>query len=382
VDRDTGRLYVYSWNSATNTLTLDGGTFKSLSGVTGAHGLALDETRARLFVADRNTMTIPYFDTNNLAGPVLTAVGSVSIAVSGQKPQGIAVDQVRNLLYTGNAYPPYGSLGLLVKHDLNTNVVTSVNVRALSGLSSDNVVGLAVDEVTGFVYISTGNQGSGGSDTLFVFDSNLNLLRGGIAAFTDIGNPTGIAIPRADISFNPLNFTKLDAPDPVNSGQNLSYNLCFDNPNPTAVTNVTITDAIPAGTSFVSASGGGVYDTVTNTVSWLYGGVAAGATTCETLVVKVIAAGGSTLVNSATIDSNETPPTTRTQTTAVAVSVACDVDGEGDIDKADLALISKARGGTVPPLAPAYDANGDGLVSPADVKACIPRCTRPNCATQ
>jgi hypothetical protein len=36
----------------------------------------------------------------------------------------------------------------------------------------------------------------------------------------------------------------------------------------------------------------------------------------------------------------------------------------------------------LPPLAAAYDADGDGLVTSKDVKACIPLCTRPRCATQ
>jgi hypothetical protein len=58
------------------------------------------------------------------------------------------------------------------------------------------------------------------------------------------------------------------------------------------------------------------------------------------------------------------------------------VDKDGDIDKIDTSKISRARGKTVPPLDPAYDANNDGLISPADVKVCIPLCTRPNCATQ
>jgi hypothetical protein len=71
-----------------------------------------------------------------------------------------------------------------------------------------------------------------------------------------------------------------------------------------------------------------------------------------------------------------------TQDPSVCQIARCDVDGDGDIDKSDLSLISRARGKTVPPLDPAYDANGDGLVTPADVKVCIPQCTRPGCAIQ
>ncbi|KFB74183.1 MAG: Streptogramin lyase [Candidatus Accumulibacter phosphatis] len=57
----------------------------------------------------------------------------------------------------------------------------------------------------------------------------------------------------------------------------------------------------------------------------------------------------------------------------------CDVDRDGDIDSLDLSLISKARGQTPLPGDP-RDANGDGRIDPADVKFCIPRCTRANCA--
>jgi hypothetical protein len=60
---------------------------------------------------------------------------------------------------------------------------------------------------------------------------------------------------------------------------------------------------------------------------------------------------------------------------------ACDTDLDGDIDKLDLSAISRARGTTPLPGDP-RDANGDGAISPADVKVCLPKCTRANCATQ
>ena len=60
----------------------------------------------------------------------------------------------------------------------------------------------------------------------------------------------------------------------------------------------------------------------------------------------------------------------------------CDVDGDGDIDKSDLSLISRARNQQATGPDDPRDANGDGVITPADVKACIPQCTRPNCAVQ
>jgi len=60
----------------------------------------------------------------------------------------------------------------------------------------------------------------------------------------------------------------------------------------------------------------------------------------------------------------------------------CDVDGDGDIDRADLRLISRSRNQPASGPDDPRDANGDGVITPADVKACIPQCTRAGCATQ
>jgi len=59
----------------------------------------------------------------------------------------------------------------------------------------------------------------------------------------------------------------------------------------------------------------------------------------------------------------------------------CDVDGDGDIDRMDLSLISRSRNQPAQVDDPA-DANGDGMITVADVKACIPRCTLEGCAVQ
>ncbi len=64
------------------------------------------------------------------------------------------------------------------------------------------------------------------------------------------------------------------------------------------------------------------------------------------------------------------------------LDIKCDVDGDGDIDKADLALISRARGQQATGPDDPRDSDNDGLITPNDVKACIPECTLPNCAIQ
>ncbi len=57
----------------------------------------------------------------------------------------------------------------------------------------------------------------------------------------------------------------------------------------------------------------------------------------------------------------------------------CDVEPDGDIDRVDLRTISLARGQVAQPGDP-RDANGDGTITPSDVKVCIPLCTLRRCA--
>lgn len=324
VDRNTNNLYVYSWVAATDTLTLDGGAPVALSNTAQAHGIALDEIRGRLYVGDANSMIVRYYDTSTFGASPVAEAGSIDLSAEGQTVQGIAIDSIRNILYTGNAWSGSGSVQKLVKYDIGSGAISSYTLPT----SGDNIVGVAVDEDTGNVYTTTGNQAVGGTDTLIVFDSNLNILKNDIG---DIGDPTGLVIPRANISFNPLNFSKTDDVDPVTSGDDLTYTLCYDNVgNVSAVNNVLITDDIPAGTTFVSATG--PFSTTPTTVTWSVGTVAAGAAqVCYNMVVNVTAATGTTLLNAATIDSDETPPTTQTESTAVGGTVAgVFFTGDGD----------------------------------------------------
>jgi hypothetical protein len=64
-----------------------------------------------------------------------------------------------------------------------------------------------------------------------------------------------------------------------------------------------------------------------------------------------------------------------------AVIAKCDIDGDSDIDKLDIAAITKLR--NKPASAnPAADADGNGTINVNDARACVLRCTRPSCATE
>ncbi len=315
VDRGTNHLYVYSWYANNKTLTLDGGTYLSLPGVSEAHGIALDEVNDLLYIGDLTT-AVKIFNTADWS-----SAGSFTIS---QSAMGIALDVTNGFVYTGNAYPGYGGIGLLSKYDLNTGNETTLDIRALTGNPNDNVVGLSVDSSTGILYITTGNQGSGGSDKVIVFDLNLNQIDN----TGDIGDPTGLTIPGKDISYNPLNLSKDDGLGEegcVGPGGYINYTICFDNLNDYNVTNVILVDTLPEGVTYISSSDGS--ECCDNQVFWNYTQVMSGEGDCVWLLVQVNSsvAPGTIITNYVTIDSDETPPTTQSERTMV-----CDAGEDND----------------------------------------------------
>lgn len=303
MSRGTDDLFVYKWDAVAETLTQVGSKI-DLSGVSQAHGIALDESNGLLYVGDLTT-SVKIFKVSDWS-----TAGTITVS---QKAMGIAVDAVNRYVYTGNAYPGYGSLGLLSKYDLNTNTESTVNIRGLTGgVTSDNVLGLAVDQFTGLLYITTGNQASGGSDRIIVFNSNLNMLH----ATGDIGDPTGIAVTKG-IQVNLLNLVKTDNPDPVSPGGTLTYTLSYDNNNNNfAVDNVELTDTLPAGVTFVSATDGEIPDAA-GVITWDIGTLNPGDSGSKQVVVTVDSGTSGTIVNTVKIDSDETPPTTLNEPTEV-----------------------------------------------------------------
>ena len=62
---------------------------------------------------------------------------------------------------------------------------------------------------------------------------------------------TGSAAPAGSTD---LSIAKSDSPDPVRVGSTLTYTIAVENRGPLAATGVTVTDSLPKGVDFVSAS--------------------------------------------------------------------------------------------------------------------------------
>lgn len=305
VDRYTNHLYVYEWNATDTTLTLVPGPsydYHELPSCYQAHGIALDEINNLLYVGDYST-EVKYYNTSDWS-----QAGSFIVS---HKATGIAIDVNDQIVYTGDVWD-YSYL--LSKYELNTNTESTINIGSA-------VAGLAIDPQTGLLYITNYSSGTA-AQYLIVYDSDLQQLwsSGG-----SIGCPTGLCVPGRDIGYNPLNFSKVTQDTLVAPGSIIEYTITFDNElNNFAVDNVIITDNLPADTLVDFHSTDGNYNTVTNTVTWDIGTLAAGEApqsvwlkvTVNSSIVDTIE-----IYNYCTIVSDQTPQTTKYARTEVRPGV-------------------------------------------------------------
>ena len=102
-----------------------------------------------------------------------------------------------------------------------------------------------------------------------------------------------------------LSITKTSTPDPASAGDLVTSTLTVSNAGPNAATGTVITDELPEGTTFVSASpSAGTCSAAGGTVTCAVGTVASGDTATVTVVARVAAAfTGDTVTNAASVTS-------------------------------------------------------------------------------
>jgi uncharacterized repeat protein (TIGR01451 family) len=129
-----------------------------------------------------------------------------------------------------------------------------------------------------------------------------------------------------------LVLTQTDSPDPVQTGQNLTYTLTVQNTGTAPASNVVVTDTLPGGVTFVSATASQGSCAGTSTVTCNLGSLAGGATATVTIVVQPTANG--TLSNTAQVSMTETDPTPANNTATATATVG----GSNPPSGVDLAL--------------------------------------------
>ena len=119
-----------------------------------------------------------------------------------------------------------------------------------------------------------------------------------------------------------LAIVKTATPAFVYVGQTLTYTLAVTNYGGSAATGVTVTDALPATETLLSdSSSQGTISVAGNTLTASLGPMADLGTATITLVVRVNAAAGSTVINSASVTGNEQDPNLSNNESSVSTPV-------------------------------------------------------------
>ncbi|NJP30992.1 COG1361 S-layer family protein [Micromonospora thermarum] len=137
-----------------------------------------------------------------------------------------------------------------------------------------------------------------------------------------------------------LSVSKSDSPDPVVAGEKITYTITVGNAGPSTAQGVTVTDTLPAGTTYVSGvdgNGAGICTLVqTDTVVCALGALNPGQTRTVFLTVLVAPSvpDGTTLTNRVTVSAATPDPNagnnTATQQTAVRTSAELWLDKTGE----------------------------------------------------
>jgi uncharacterized repeat protein (TIGR01451 family) len=129
-----------------------------------------------------------------------------------------------------------------------------------------------------------------------------------------------------------LAITKTASAGRVVAGRQLTYTLTTINNGPSRATGVRISDALPAGVTFVSAGGQGTVTQVSGGLSISLGDMPVGASATTTVLVTVKSSATGTITNSAEVRGNETETNLANNKASVTTQIDVPVVPQGDPD--------------------------------------------------
>ena len=144
---------------------------------------------------------------------------------------------------------------------------------------------------------------------------------GQIGGINAVG-PTNFVENFSNVAQTDLAIVKGASPSPVVAGQQLTYTLTTTNNGPSNATGVTVSDTLPAGVTYTSATATqGTASFANGVVTASLGNLAYGATATTTIIVTVNAATTGSIVNTATVTGNQTDPNLANNTSTVTTPV-------------------------------------------------------------
>ncbi|MCL6259317.1 gliding motility-associated C-terminal domain-containing protein [Aquiflexum sp. TKW24L] len=267
---------------------------------------------------------------NFVGGEVITNTASVTSPSDPATPKtsipsDVTVEEVKpELAITKKANAPTVFAGEFISYTIEvTNIGTgpATNVTVTDQLPSGTFFISANNSVThnaGLVTWSLGTINPGNTVTLnLVVQVGLTVPNGTVIINGVSVQSPDVAAPVLNqpdpenevtvISLPELTVSKLAAAPKVNPGNNITYTITVSNLGTASAQNVSVTDVLPTGTTFVSASNGGAHSN--GTVTWTIANLPIGEQEDLTLVVNAAAnlTDGTELPNTASAVSPADP---------------------------------------------------------------------------
>ncbi len=291
----------------------------------------------------RSTESTGGFDVNTLNNTTTedtAAQSTVDLAVTKADSADPAVpgESLTYTLTVSNTGPSDAPAVILVDNipdGIQITSATSSIGTVTTPASAQDTTAANADDLT----VNIGTLASGATATITVVATVLPETRGSLSnvamvSSTDTtllepntGNNsvTETTVLNAEVD---LRVSKTDSTDPVIAGNSLTYTIIVTNDGPSTATNVTLSDSLPSGVSFTSATASqGTAGESGGTVTGQLGSLAPGASATLTIVVGVDPGTRGTLNNTVTATATETDaePTDNSTTQMTTVNSAVDL---------------------------------------------------------
>ncbi|HEY0722671.1 MAG TPA: PQQ-dependent sugar dehydrogenase, partial [Pyrinomonadaceae bacterium] len=202
--------------------------------------------------------------------------------------------------------------------------VTVTPLAGFTGLVNFSASNLPTDATSSFNPVSVNITDANSKTTTLTLTSGPNTpVNNHTFNINGQSGATTHSIPASLNVVNPLSadlsITNTASPNPGQAAVNLSYRIIATNHGPKPATNVTVTDSLPAGVSFVSATATQGNCNGSDPVTCNIGGLDVDASAIVTIVVVPSSAGQ--ITNSATVSASEVDPDSTNNTAATTTVI-------------------------------------------------------------
>ena len=252
----------------------------------------------------------------------LTATAALQLA--GIRVIAISTGAANNLDGTGQATRIANATGGVFLSGASDDEVSDAILEGLSNLPvtvthtvtcdpgvSASLTPASQTAVSGTTFTFSETYGVNAGTLAGTYGCTVQFLLNGMSGGPAFRETITITVPAPDLAIAKT------GPAQVTEGDNITYTLTARNLGPTTATGVTVSDPVPANSTFVSASAGCVQ--AAGLVTCTAGTMAPGATQVFTIVVQ--AGSGNTVVNTATIDGDQDDPNLANNVATVTTNI-------------------------------------------------------------